>query len=501
MSATRIPQNTATFSVEELVRATGGQLVGEGTEPVRGVVTDTREDGRDKVFVALRGERFDGHHYLGTAIANGARVVVVEDEVLARRVTTKSDRVVALVVPDTLRALGDLARFHRDRHAIPVIGIAGAAGKTTTRAVAERLLTAIHGEGLLATRGNLNNRIGVPMTLLGLTPRHTLGLLELGTNAPGEVAELCRIARPTAGVLTLIDLEHTEGLGDLEGVEEEEASLYRALVGPGTIALGNLDDERVARRLRAAPSERKYGYGTAAGDLVALRRRVLGGPELSRFEVSIGGREAVVETSLLGRPGTLALLAAMTLVEALEPGRLDGPFVTRVLTGLVEEGRGRLFRLEREILLVDDSYNSNPASLRESLRTGAELAAWSGGRLFAVVGEMRELGALSGAAHAELAETVVETRVARLDGLLGDARILVEEAAQRGVEAVFHATVEGVGRVVAPLLEPKDVVVVKASRGVRAESVVAEVVEAIGLSEGSATSVAGRVAVGSEDQA
>src|SRR5690606_5542807 len=203
LMATGIPTNLAAFSLSEVARLTGGVQLGGAATRVVGVATDTRGDLRGKLFVALRGERFDGHQFIERAVRQGAAAVLAED------VPTS---VTGVKVASALDALGLLARAHRRRWAGRVIAVAGSAGKTTTRSVSAALLGALLGERLHGSPGNLNNRIGLPMVLLGLEPTHQLALLEVGTNRSGEVAALTATCEPDVCVLTLIDLEHTEGL-------------------------------------------------------------------------------------------------------------------------------------------------------------------------------------------------------------------------------------------------------------------------------------------------
>lgn len=444
-----------------------------GTVSARGVATDTRCDLQGKIFVALRGERFDGHAYIDRAIEAGASVVVVDR--LAPEVKTASEsyrgRVCLVGVDDTLVALGELARFHRERWHGKLCCVVGSAGKTTTRTVTSSLLEVICPGRVHGTIGNLNNRIGVPMILLGLLPTHDFAVVELGTNQPGEVAALGRITTPDVAVLTLIDLEHTEGLGDLDGVEREERAVFD-FVRPGGTKVGYGEDERVLRSLGTGVARRIVTYGFEESRSVRIVARRLTEDLMGVLEITSAGQHYTFETSLIGRPGALAAAAGIGAVEALLSGKLTSEACGRALRRVGEPGRNQPLRFPGGRIVVDDTYNSNPASVPSSIATGEELAELSGGRLWLVLGEMLELGELSVEAHRRLGRDALGSRAVGLIFVQGDARFAAEEARERGKFVQFFSCAADVAPVLAPLLDPSDVVVVKASRGVRAERVV-----------------------------
>ena len=223
--ATPIPPNQAIFALSEVAQVTGAVLNGAESSVIRGIATDSRIDLRGKLFVALCGDRFDGHEYLQEAVARGATAVLVERDDIPQA------SVPVLRVPSTLRALGDIAQRHRQKWRGRVVAVVGSAGKTTTRVAIETVLSVLLGQRVHATKGNLNNQIGVPMTLLGLTDQHEIAVIEVGTNARGEVERLSELCKPHIAVLTLIGLEHTEGLSDLDGVEWEEGRVFATLRG------------------------------------------------------------------------------------------------------------------------------------------------------------------------------------------------------------------------------------------------------------------------------
>jgi UDP-N-acetylmuramoyl-tripeptide--D-alanyl-D-alanine ligase len=480
--AAALPTNAFELSLDDVARATGGVLSGAAEQRVRGISTDSRAELSGALFVALSGERFDGHDFVDQAKARGAAAVLVEREV------TTSLPVVR--VTSTLAALGALGQLSRKRWSGELIAVAGSAGKTTTRAALSALLEAAEPGAVHYARGNFNNLIGVPLVLLSLSERERWSVVELGTNQPGEVRTLTEMSAPDVGVLTLIGYEHTEGLGDLDGVEAEEGALF-ATLGAGSVAVGNVDDERVARQLARAAGKR-VGYGqqpsadyrfrvlttTERGSELEVERRLAGRTVSTRFR-----------TQTLGDAGAYAACAALCAVETLlgrelSAATLDAAFASAVAS---ETGRLRPVELTGDILLLDDTYNSNPESAASSVRTARTLADQRGAKLVLVLGEMRELGALSADLHHKLGEVAAANAPELLLGVAGDARLVVESARARGVQCEFASDSEAAASLLLERLTEKAVVLVKASRGVRAERVVARLVAALGPKGGQAT--------------
>jgi UDP-N-acetylmuramoyl-tripeptide--D-alanyl-D-alanine ligase len=463
--ATALPENKAGFSLGAVALATSGSLGGASPDlRVEGIATDTRGDVRGRLFVALMGEHFDGHAYVDKAVRGGAAAVLVEREV--------GDVGVPVVrVGSTLTALRDLAHAHRRRWGGTVVAVAGSAGKTTTKSAVAAVLSALHPGKVHHARGNLNNFVGVPLVLFGLAAEHLFSVIEIGTNAPGEVAALAACAAPNVGVLTLIALEHTQGLGDLDGVEREEAALYQAL-DPEGIAIGNGDDERVARELGKSRARRRYRYGFGEGvDVRALARspRSLGS-QLVKLKGRLGDLDVVVP--LVGDAGVYAALAAVAVGETITGEALDSRLVTRALGNAGEQGRLVPTELADGTVVLDDTYNANPASVLASVRAAQEIAAARGAGLVLVVGEMRELGAVSEEEHARLGAALGASGARALVAVGGDAIHYVDPANAGGVESIFANDAQSGLELVRSRVRPGDVVLVKASRGVRAERIV-----------------------------
>ena len=467
-----LPTNDVVLSLGEVMRATGGVLLGEPTLQIRGVSTDSRADLSGKLFVALVGERFDAHDFVEQAKEQGAAALLVDREVKTTLPTVK--------VTSTLSALGALGALRRQSWGGKVVAVAGSAGKTTTRAALSALFEAVEPGAVHYVRGNFNNLIGVPLVLLSLSERERIAVVELGTNRPGEVAELTRMSTPDLGVLTLIGYEHTEGLGDLDGVEAEEGALFAA----GGIAVGNADDERVRRQLGRATG-RRVSYGQQPG--VDYRFRVLSmSAQGSDLEVgrTLGGRPVTTRfhISTLGDAGAYAACAALAAVETLLEREVPAESCTSAFASALASEAGRLCPVELTggILLLDDTYNANPESVESSLKTARQLADLRKVDLVLVLGEMRELGALSPQLHRQVGEAAAAQKPKLLVSVAGDARLLSDAATARGTNCEFAVDSAAAAELVLEKLRGPAVVLVKASRGVRAEKVVERLIAAKG---------------------
>lgn len=413
--------------------------------PIAAISTDTRTLGAGDCFVALRGERFDGHDHLEAAIAAGAAVLVVSD---ARRAPIAG--VPVLEVPDTLVALGQLARFRRDAWAKPVIGVGGSNGKTSTKELLKAALGAVY--EVHATSGNLNNQVGVPLTLLALDDAADLAVIEAGTNEPGEMAILREIMRPDVVVVTTVQEEHLEGFGDLAGVMAEEMSFCDGV----PLAIVPADEAEVLREasLRAG---RVVGAGLTQGDRRATEHGLAadgtGWCEFDGVRVSVplpgahNLRNAMLALAAASEFGVGAARAAAGIAAMPQP-----PMRSAV---------GPLGRA----LLVNDCYNSNPGSARAAITLLRDVGA--GRQRVAVLGTMRELGAAAERAHREVADAALASGAELVVGIgefaaplraLGDpARVLVAD------------DVDDLWPQLAPRLAPDAAILLKASRGVKLE--------------------------------
>jgi UDP-N-acetylmuramoyl-tripeptide--D-alanyl-D-alanine ligase len=429
--------------------------------PVTGISTDTRTIVRGGLFVALRGERFDGRAFVAEAFARGAAAAVVGPDFE----TTKFPDRAILVVDDPLMTLGELAGFHRQRFSIPVLAIGGSNGKTTTKEmVAAVLRTKYH---VLSTQGNLNNQIGVPQTLFGLTGRHDVAVLELGTNHPGEIASLCGIARPTHALITNIGSEHLEFFGDLDGVAREEGALFEAVAGiRGGTAIVNADDRRVTRLAARVPHRVTFGF-SARGARLRGRKLRLDSRGNPAFEMQKSGtrRPVSVGLSFPGKHNAQNALAAAAV------GVAFGVPAQRIAEALLEFHPVSK-RMETLVLggvtVLNDSYNANPDSMAAAVATLAGVS--TGGKRIAVLADMKELGPASADAHRRLGEQVSDAGIDCLLTFGDQARLLHERS--RVPFAVHYEQKNMLAEYLAELVIPGDVVLVKGSRGMAMEDVV-----------------------------
>lgn len=465
--ATPIPTNTAAFTLAEILTATLGVLSREGADRAAGVSTDSRAVTTGNVFVALEGQRVDGHEHVAAAVERGARVVV------ARREVSVPKDVSVVLVSDTTRALGALGRAHRRRWARSgggtrdrrVIAVTGSAGKTTTRGAITSLLRNL-GYAVHASVGNLNNQIGVPMSIFGLGPEHELAVLEVGTNQRGEIAYNAGIAEPDVAVLTMVSDAHGEGIGSVWEIAKEKGDLLQAVPARGAVVVNGDDGRASAQLLRCeARSWSRYGERDGADVRIASRApRGVSGSDLALELPRHPGARVEASIPLLGVAGAYAAAAAVAVA-----GELGDHAPDRLARALVELERPESGRLSaRELadgtIVVDDAYNANPASMRASIGAAKEIASSLGRRLILVLGEMRELGPHTEAMHRELTSAIDASGAASVVAVAGPAKAFLEAAAVP--DRVFLPTVEAAGDAVRERLRPGDVVLFKASHSI-----------------------------------
>jgi UDP-N-acetylmuramoyl-tripeptide--D-alanyl-D-alanine ligase len=458
---------SATFTPEELAAATGGRWLGAPPRELTGVSTDTRTLGPGSLFVALVGDRFDAHDFLADAAKHGAAAAIALRQAQGERPPSAPPDLPLLLVPDTLAALGAVARHHRRRFALPVVGVTGSNGKTTTREMIAEIL-ALSGP-VLRTEGNLNNEVGVPLTLFGLDESHVRAVIEMGMNHPGEIARLAAIAEPQVGVVTLAAPAHLEGLGSVDAVADAKAELYQGLP-PSGIAVANADDPRMLKR--AAASGRRMITFTASkargGDVVVLEILSQGADGL-RFVLGIGNREVPVHIpALVGTHNALNAAAAAAAAVAL--GCTDRE-IARGLAQVKPVGRRlRLDTLPSGLRVVDDCYNANPSSMSAALAT---LVALRGdGRAAAVLGDMLELGAVEEEAHRALGEEAARAGLHRLATFGPRSRATAQAARAAGLDAFHTEDLDALVRWARAEVTAPDVLLVKGSRGMKLERLV-----------------------------
>jgi UDP-N-acetylmuramoyl-tripeptide--D-alanyl-D-alanine ligase len=471
--ATPIPANRCVFDAAEIVQTTNAAFSGRANLRVEGVALDSRNLREGALFVALRGVR-DGHEFIRAAAQAGAAAAIVEQ---GRR----HPDLPCFEVNDTLSALGALARHHLQRvrsgRRLPTVAIGGAAGKTTTKELTAALMRTVFGE-TLATPGNLNNLIGVPMTIFMLAGEHRAAVLECGTNQRGEVARLGDIVRPDVALVLNVDIEHTEGLGSLAGVADEEAALFST----ARTAIVGVAEKMLTARIPAAMPRVTFGADSGA-DVRLVARRVIA-PGGQRIKLGLAPRmvqagvpaELDAALHLLGAAtaeNAAAAVAAFASAWAAPLERCQLGALAEAL-GSVLPVAGRLSTHEvAGIVVIDDSYNANPRSVRAALAAARETADGLRARLVIALGDMLELGELSLSAHTTTISEVLATRpdqfVAVGHEFAGALNDLPESYKSQTV--VAGDSVEAAA-MVRRLVRRGDVLLVKGSRGIQMERVI-----------------------------
>ena len=463
------------WSPDELAVHTGGRWLRRpaGLISLHGVGIDSRQELAGRAFVAIRGERYDGHDFLADAVEAGARLVVVDSVPrawLSRCCGPQGrmpDRVGVLLVDDTRAALARLAAAHRRRlSTTTVIAVTGTCGKTTAKGLIDTVLSTSM-RGVAAPR-SYNNDIGVPLTILGAEPRDAYLIVEIGANRPGEIDGLARIARPDVGVITSVGRAHLAGFGTLETVAREKASMLHHL-DPGGLAVVTADAPLLRPHLHHAGPTVRFGLAEDAD----LRLTRLGSDAGGRwFEVS-GSRR--FRLGLPGRHNATNALAAVAVARRL--GVTDGRISAAL--GRCRPMPMRMSRHEIDgIVLYNDAYNSNPDSVIASLETFAELAAGAARRVI-VLGDMLELGEHAPALHREIGDRLLELDrrlpIARLV-LVGELAAYIAEPIRRRWPSKRLTRLEALEPAAATELaasfEPGDAILLKGSRAIGLERLV-----------------------------
>lgn len=422
----------------------------------RGVSTDTRQLESGQLFVALRGPNFDGHEFLESAREGGAAAAMVDAEPIVEILP-------ALRVKDTRVALGELAAHWRQRFSLPLVGVTGSNGKTTVKEMLASIF-AIEGE-VLATRGNLNNDVGLPLTLLRLGEEHRMAVVELGANHVGEIAYLAGLARPTVGVITQCNPAHLEGFGSVRAVARTKGELFQALPSDG-VAVINADDPYAGFWRKLAGERQQVSFGLEHGADVWARWAPAGDHTRVSLQTPLGS----VETSL-ALPGRHNVMNALAATASAIATKLS---LETVAAGLAAakpvRGRMQTRRARGGARILDDTYNANPSSLRAALEV---LACFDSPRWF-VFGDMRELGEESARYHRQAGEWARELGVERLFSV-GTLSELSSKAFGPGARHYQNqdALLEDLRSSVSAEVN----LLVKGSRGMRMERVVQALVE------------------------
>ena len=442
-------------TLREAARVLGAQLVGDD-RPFEAVSTDSRTLPAGALFVGLRGPNFDGADFAAAALARGAVGAVVE-----RALT--DGQLPYIQVPDCLKALQSLARRWRAQFSVPLVGVGGSNGKTTTKEMTAAILS--RRGPCLSTQGNLNNHIGVPLTLLRLERSHCTAVIEMGANRIGDVAKLVALASPTVGLITNAGAEHLEGFGDIDGVARGEGEMVAGLAS-GAAAVINADDVYAGYWRGVASGSRIATFGVRAeADFKAkdVTQSIEGGRFATRFTLECPlGRSAIALQAGGAHNISNALAAAAAAAAA-------GASLEDITAGLADfravAGRLQLKAGLRDSWIIDDSYNANPSSVR----AGLDVLRTLSGPTWLVLADMAELGAHASDSHADLGRYARECRVARLFALGPESTRAVETFGSGGE---WFTDADSLTRRLQAEIAPGVTVLVKGSRVNRLERVV-----------------------------
>lgn len=441
-------------TLREAALAVGGQLAGED-RPYGAVATDSRTLAPGALFVALRGPHFDGAEFVAAAAARGAVGAIVERSV--------PNPLPQVIVADALRALQDLARAWRADFTLPVVAVAGSNGKTTAKEMTAAILSRV---GVcMATHGNLNNHIGVPVTLMRLEASHRSAVVEMGANRIGDVAELMRLVRPSVGLITNAGAEHLEGFGNLDGVAQGEGETVSCLSSAAT-AIINADDPYAGYWRSVAAAGRIVTFGVhAAADFTARNplQAIERGEFATRFTLVCPLGERAITLKAGGAHNIMNALGAAAAASAA------GASLEHIAAGLADfravSGRLQLKAGARDSWIIDDSYNANPSSVR----AGLEVLRSLNGVTWLVLGDMAELGEHAEDSHAHMGAYARDCGIKRLFALGPQSSRAVETF---GAGAEWFADADSLIRRVQSEIAPGVTVLIKGSRINRLERVV-----------------------------
>ncbi len=457
-----------TWTVSDILTATSGDLICGGLEQtVTGISTNSRTISPTELFIGLNGDTYDGFDFINTVVDQGISVLIVNKENVSRlpREKFEQKRIACISVPDTLYALGALALFHRKRINVSTVAITGSNGKTTTR----EMTTAVLAKQFctLATTGNFNNEIGLPLTLLKLLPQHEWAVVELGMNHFGEIRRLSAICEPDIGIITNIGSAHLEGVGSVSGVMKAKGELLENITKSGTAIL-NADDERVMR-LRKHTHTQTLLFGTSKKALIraeAIREKNY--KTFFELKTPVGDLPITLNT-----PGRFMVLNALAAVAA---GYLVGIEIQKVKSALEAfvpiPGRMKIFSTFNGIHIIDDSYNANPDSMKAAISTLFRLS--QGKKCLIVLGDMLELGDKAAGLHYEIGAFAANSATSRLYAFGSFAESVAEGAKERGMDEnhIMTGTKVSICNDLIQRLQPGNWVLVKGSRGMTMEEIV-----------------------------
>lgn len=429
---------------------------------LRGVSIDSRTIRSGEIYVAIQGEKLDGHNYVQDAVQKGAAAVMITKEKLSRFSTIQ---VPIIAVDNTLNSLQELANRHRKRFRIPVLGITGTNGKTTTKEMIAWILQKKF--NVLKTQGNLNNHIGVPLTILRLTSEHDIAIVEMGSNHPGEIKALCEIATPNMAMITNIGRGHLEYFASIEGVAREKWQLFEAISSRGIIFL-NDDDRRLPKFSRRRKSVWRYSLQT--------KKQVRAFGQFQKLNAEGAGIFTLNNSTKikLQVPGIHNVRNALAAASVGLYFGLTEKEIARALSNYSAFDKRMQVINSAGLVFINDTYNSNPDSFIPAVETMNHIAANEKKRRFVAMGDMLELGLESETMHQELLMNLLDFDIEGIFTMGKASNNAAELLAEKGFDKVHPCTShEQLATELKAMAKPGDIVLLKGSRGMQMERVLA----------------------------
>lgn len=461
------------WTISDILEATGGSRVrGDLSQAFDRVSIDSRTISEGDLFVAIRGVHHDGHNFIGQIAAKNGKGFIVESEQAVDIASGLEDRkdICIVAVDDTVKALGGMAAFQRDRAGVGLVAITGSNGKTTTRGLTESVFRQKF--STLATMGNFNNEIGLPLTLLRLAQDHEWAVVEMGMNRPGEIKALTKIARPDIGIITNISAAHIEGLGSIEGVLQAKAELMDEMPSSG-LAVLNAEDPRLVRLAENASRDvLLFGFSSRA-DVRATDMTPKDTGTVFRLTTPRGKADIHIAV-----PGEVMISNALASAAAGHAAGLDPDEIRDGIERFQPEpGRMNIIRTLKGITILDDTYNANPASMKTAVSTLCSLKGSNKG--FLVAGDMLEMGSHAKDAHRDIGAYAARSGLSGIFATGQYAGDVAKGAADANMKetAVFTGSKEAIQDRLFSVMSNSDWILVKGSRGMKMETIVKKLKE------------------------
>ena len=452
----------ATFSIKQILQATESSISKKGNKELcTSISIDSRKIDPDSLFIAIKGENFDGHDFTKIACDQGAIAVLVANE----NVNINLDTTIILTKSNTLKSLQELAKYHRLRYNIPVVSITGSNGKTTTKDIVTGLLKEKF--NVLKTLGNQNNEIGLPLTLLNITEKHDIVVTEFGMRGRGQIQELAEIAIPNFAIITNVGNTHIELLGSKENIALAKSELVEFIDEPGTVFL-NADDEFV-KKMADKTKAKVVFFGITSSNVSFKAENIIYNTQTlhTSFEVKTKSETFSINMPLFGIHNVYNALAAISLAKELN---LDNKEIQQ---GFINISLGKM---RQEVIkkglftIINDAYNASPVSMKAALETLSMLPA---ARKIAVLGDMLELGEYSLEAHKEIGDFISEKDIDFLVTVGPHAKNIALQAQKSRLENIYTSTNhEEAKEILTKIIKPQDAILFKGSRGMQMEKII-----------------------------